>query len=209
MKMMNKFLILLLSALSSPQSQAVVILNDTVVNADYPSSEIGRETYDFDVNNDGRTDWSIIVSLSRFGSNGVNVQAAPTTGFIYQQLSLDDFALIIPLDAGTVIGSSLEDPANIWYHGYGQGLSSWANNQPFGSFYLQEGYLGFEFESDEGTHYGYAYLESLSTERMRISQVAWETEPGKAIQAGYVPEPSSSLLLILSIFMTLVQRKRV
>jgi hypothetical protein len=198
-----------LSVILTLPSQAVVFVGDTSVTAVLPSDELGTNTYVFDVNSDGRTDWSIQSTLSRFGSNGVNVIAEPTTGLIYQTLSPNDFARVVPLDAGTLIGGSLDNPVYSWYYGFGPPLSEWANNQAFGSFYLQKGYLGFEFESDEGTHYGYAYLESLGTGSMRISQVAWETEPGKAIRAGNIPEPSSSLLLSLSICMALAQRRRI
>ncbi len=197
-----------LFALTIIPVKAAIIISEASTVASAPI-EIGSNIYNFDVNNDGQIDWSMTSRTQVFGSNGVSVLSESTTGFIYQTLTVGDFARIIPLAAGTLIGTSLEDSIYSWYHGFGQGLSSRANNQNFGSFYLKEGYLGFELQADDGTHYGYAYLESLGTSSIRISQVAWETEPGKAIQAGNVPEPSSSLLLAISICLTATRRKRV
>ncbi len=204
--MTKHFLLFFTSALSS---QAIVLISDTIVVANPPQTELGSNIFDFDVNNDGEIDWSIKSQTQVFGSNGVNAIAASTTGFIYQTLSIGGFPLVNPLDSGTQIGSLLPGPTYSWFHGFDSPLSSLANFQTFGPFYLMKGYLGFEFQADDGTHYGYAYLESLGTSSMRISQVAWETEPGKSIRAGNVPEPSTSLLLVLSICTVVSLRKRI
>jgi hypothetical protein len=171
-------------------------------------SDIESNTYDFDVNNDGQIDWSIQAGITIFIAGGVNALAVPSSGFIYQTLRPGDQPRVYPLDAATLIGGALENPTFAWYNGFTPSLSSFNTNLIFGSFYLEEGYLGFQFEADDGTHYGYAYLKSLGTTHMQITEVAWETEPGKAIRAGNIPEPSSSLLLSLSIGIALTRRKR-
>jgi hypothetical protein len=205
--MLNYFIFF--SAIFAIPAQAVVVINDTTITAIRPAEEIGSNIYDFDVNNDGQIDWSIDARLSRFGWDGINALAVSTTGFVYQTPTLGDQPRVYPLEAGTLIGGSLEKPTHSWYYGFGPSLSSFSNGQTFGSFYLKEGYLGFEFEAEDSIHYGFAYLQSLGTGSMRISQVAWETEPGKAIRAGNIPEPSSFLLLSVSICMALAQRRRI
>ncbi len=56
-------------------------------------------------------------------------------------------------------------------------------------------FLGVRFERDGAIHYGWVALSSLFVgEDILIHQLAWETEPGKAIIVGQIPEPSAALL---------------
>jgi hypothetical protein len=211
--MMPKSSFFLLATVFALPSQAVVLIDNTFISARPPDGVLTENEavnkYDFDVNNDGEIDWSIEAGISIFAAGGVNAVAVPSSGFIYQTLTMGGFPDVYPLDAGAIIGDSLEDPSYSWYNGFSPNFSSFQQALTFGSFYLEEGYLGFQFEADDGIHYGYAYLKSTSTTSMTISEVAWETEPGKAIRAGNIPEPSSPILLALSTFMALAQRRRI
>ena len=70
-------------------------------------------------------------------------------------------------------------------------------------------FIGLELEKDGNTHYGWVEITSnLSV--IHDSQIhgwAYETDPGVAIAAGAIPEPSSILLLSLS-FPILFRRQR-
>ena len=70
--------------------------------------------------------------------------------------------------------------------------------------------IGIEFEAEDGIHYGYFDISPFSriAPRIILHGWAWETEPGKAILAGQVPEPSSLLLLASGACIALSRRRR-
>lgn len=67
-----------------------------------------------------------------------------------------------------------------------------------GDFGAKEGFLGFRFEGDEGTHYGYVEIRGHESSRFTLLSYAWESTPETAIITGAIPEPSNSLLLVLA-----------
>ncbi len=68
-------------------------------------------------------------------------------------------------------------------------------------------FLGIEFESDEGTHYGYLDIYMPAGWEMGyIMGWAYESEPGKAIVARPVPEPSYALLAGAGLALMLARR---
>ena len=66
-----------------------------------------------------------------------------------------------------------------------------------GSFFEKTGYLGFRFEGDEGTHYGYVQLNGKRVWDFEILSYAYESEPNTAIITGAIPEPSTSFILMV------------
>ena len=57
-------------------------------------------------------------------------------------------------------------------------------------------YAGFEFERDGQKHYGYFDLSGAEQSKdIILYGWAWETEPGRAIGAGAIPEPSTSVYI--------------
>lgn len=95
---------------------------------------------------------------------------------------------------------------------------------------LSDAYIGVEFEAEDGIHYGWIrftgfplmafpilnedgtfsgdYLRGLNQPGGYIHSWAWETEPGKAIVAGAVPEPGSSILGGIAALGLLAKRRR-
>ncbi len=75
----------------------------------------------------------------------------------------------------------------------------------------ERSYIGIEFESEAGTHYGYFDVspsERLgAVPRFIVHGWAWETIPGKSIRAGAIPEPSSLMLLIATAGMVWRRRR--
>ncbi len=93
---------------------------------------------------------------------------------------------------------------------------------------LSDAYIGVEFQAEDGVHYGWVrytgfpfvkipafdldgqpmgFFDNFNTPGGLISAWAYETEPGKAIIAGAVPEPGTSLLLAIA-SLALLRRKR-
>ncbi|MFT6863494.1 MAG: hypothetical protein ACJAVK_002055 [Akkermansiaceae bacterium] len=202
---MKKLLLsLILSVHTLPGTAAIIIEHSpvTVSRADrHPDS------FAFDVNNDGQTDWTLITNVSQTGSS-IGLLPALTTGFVYQTPPPTTQPWVYPLLNGTEIGSTFVTTTYEWFLGYQAPLSSSTGQGEFGPFAGEEGYIGFQFEADDGIHFGYAYFISNNGGSITVSEYAWETEPGKAIRAGNIPEPSSALLMILSFGLSLTRRKR-
>ncbi len=54
---------ILVFAITELKSEAAVIINDTSTLAVAPHTKIESNTYEFDVDNDNQTDWSIVANL--------------------------------------------------------------------------------------------------------------------------------------------------
>ena len=95
----------------------------------------------------------------------------------------------------------------------------------------QNAYMGLEFKINGQTHYGWIQFEGFGHPSVvfpvydeagnivtyvnipsilggRINSWAYETEPGKPIIAGAVPEPSQTLLLVAGFICLLARRGR-
>ena len=77
-----------------------------------------------------------------------------------------------------------------------------------GSFLGIRGYLGMEFLIDGQVHYGWMDLDNYNWNQTEIRGWAYETEPGKPILAGSVPEPSTLLLVCATLGSCLFFRRR-
>lgn len=73
----------------------------------------------------------------------------------------------------------------------------------------ERSYIGIEFESEAGIHYGYFDVSPSEwlAPRVLLHGWAWETIPGKSIRAGAIPEPSTMTLVVVSA-LSLMQRRR-
>ena len=69
-------------------------------------------------------------------------------------------------------------------------------------------YLGVEFEFDGNTHYGWVEIEiPFLLGGGVLRRYAFESEPGREIVAGFVPEPKVGALAMISISVLLGRRR--
>jgi len=166
----------------------------------------GPTSLDFDVNRDGKLDFTIKKVSSPFPVSRISLSELPgTTRFVYSG------EYVTALDHEVEIGSILGD--NTWNFDPISNirwdiLSSETQGEFFGEFTGKTAYLGFEFQADSGTHYGYALLKDYNANGMIVEGVAWETTPNKAILTGAIPEPTTSLLLGVVVVLSVGRRKR-
>ena len=76
---------------------------------------------------------------------------------------------------------------------------------------LPPGFLALEFEIGSEKHYSWLAIEHSSQEPLvfgRLTGWAYESTPGESIRAGAIPEPSTSLLLLISVGIGLFKRSR-
>lgn len=67
-----------------------------------------------------------------------------------------------------------------------------------GFFVGTRGYIGVEFLIEEQVHYGWIELSNLTWWQSEIHGWAYESEPGKSIIAGAIPEPGAAILVALA-----------
>ena len=175
----------------------------------------------FDLNRDGVPDFRfagdfLVAVVHGFNGNRlVSMLSAPP----------DLGADVLPVQAGAVLGLNTLLEAGDWL-GHADNGGYW-----FGLFLLQyeDAYIGVEFQAADGVHYGWiqytgygvpqfpAYDENGNFQGFylnwdhpggMINSWAWETEPGKAIVAGVVPEPSAALLSLSAAVFSLLRRRR-
>jgi len=97
---------------------------------------------------------------------------------------------------GEIIGPDLPSSKLEYFSGRGGLLSC----RTIGCIGLWGGgihFIGVEFIDEGEAHYGYIEID-IPISELPVGQVlafAYETEPNKAILAGAIPEPSSTLLL--------------
>lgn len=168
----------------------------------------------FDVNSDGLPDFlfrggaftTVILSV---GDNRYAAELAnpPNAG-----------ATVVPIVAGSLLGQDSTTFRGDW-------LSHTDNRGSSGSglqlLRMEDAYIGVEFMIEDDLHYGwiqyrgYRHPDSVvggfripvNTLGGFIDSWAYETEPGKAIRAGAVPEPSSLVLTFMGIAI-LIRRRR-
>ena len=179
-------------------------------NLCFPPQEFINAPYnhDFDFDRNGEIDFSLRKIVSPFSeSEGIRlIDLNLTTRFVYSP----DF--VSSLDEGFEVGPILSDPTKALRDINGPGspvLAAISDRFRFGEFSgNRTSYLGFEFQAETGTHYGYLEITDQGFNGMIIESVAWESTPGKSILTGAIPEPSSSLLLGITLTAFIGGRKR-
>lgn len=190
--------------------------SDAVVYVDVPEPEgflgIGpgnpfTKTFDFDGN--GTTDLEFLAGVDVFGFYVVGPEGAST-----RVVGVSGFG-VVPMQAGEEIGSILGPALNpraaafsspqSWFEltGYSQlsFIFSGDGNQiggpwhPFNDAYGEDAYLGFEFQGDDGIHYGWLRIHEFAGVGGFFREYAYNDTPDEGLMAGQIPEPSSVALL--------------
>jgi len=206
------------------------ITSSAVVYVDLPEPEgflgIGpgnpfTKTFDFDGN--GTTDLEFQAGVDIFGFYVVGAAGAST-----RVVGVSGFG-VVPMVYGESIGSILGPTANpraslfpsdqAWFEltGYSQ-LSHIFNdggNVTGGPWhpendaaYGEDAYLGFEFQGDDGTHYGWLRIHEFAGVGGFFREYAYNDTPGENILAGQIPEPSTTVLLIGGFAFVVGRRRR-
>lgn len=185
--------VILITLLAASTAQGVIIVNDTPQGVLTGSSQ---SQVIFDLDDNTVSDLTFTASRNfRFTVSGPS-----TTSVLREQSPISGGP--IPLQEGFLIGRDNLDPGFRFQSlSLGGGLLSFAFEDEttiFGGPFLGlTAYLGFEFEGDEGSHFGYALIREVGGTGGFIVQTAYETEPGVPIAAGAIPEPSACLLTML------------
>ena len=209
---MKKSLLFLFTASALPASSAIVL--DTEVrllgNLFFPPDHRVLAPYnlDFDVNQDGRIDFAIRKIVGSFtGAEVIRlIEMDPHTRFVYSS----DF--VASLEADFEVRPFLTDPSKELRFALGPGSETLAATQEsirFGEFFgNRTSYLGFEFQADTGTHYGYLQIVDQGSNGLIIERTAWESTPGKSILTGAIPEPTTPAFLAVVGILGLARRSR-
>ena len=181
-------------------------------NLFFPPSELVNAPYiqDFDLNDDGRIDFTLRKRIFTTGAQSISLaDTSGTSRFVYSS------ERIASLDQSFLIGPTLANNSMTLRLTFGAGSEVLAENSEglqFGEFVnFETSYLGFEFQADTGTHYGYAEITDQGANGFVIESVAWESEPGESILTGAqpaIPEPSTSVLCSICAFFLLGRRHR-
>lgn len=169
----------------------------------------------FDVNGDGVADFrftsgSFVAAIMGYGSNQfVSALAVPP----------DQGGYVIPVQAGSVIGADTALLSGDWHH-HTDNTSQphLSSGYSLGLLQHTSAYIAVSFEAEDGIHYGWIHYMGFDSPDNDyflpgvpggfINAWAWETEPGKAIVAGAVPEPSAALLFFAGSLMGFGRRNR-
>lgn len=208
-----KNLFLLIPFLGSVSTTNGVVIYHNVLQTIVALTPENNLRFDFDGN--GVVDWQIATFLRETQTFRVQINSPETTGFLYDFLPGGEFAVdFTPLEAGAVVGPDSESVSARFAVPLFFGTGVLAESFPAPSladqdhnFIGETAYLGFRFQGEEGVHYGYALLTDTTSRGTTILATAWETEPGKAIIAGAIPEPATSLFALLGVSFLLRRRR--
>lgn len=191
----------LLAGTTSSWSDIIGVQNHYVLGTKFET-----EFLDLDLDGNGSIDFRLYAGglspasgIGRENQNRCLIQPAPPPNIGGTVAALNP-GYIIGLDSGL-------DSSEEWF-----GLDGWDTLfQVFdtgiaGDFYQTRGYIGLEFEGDDGIHYGWLDVEGttssledhlIGNSSLIIHGWAYESAADESIAAGSIPEPSSVLLLTL------------
>lgn len=154
------------------------------------------ELFSLDMDTNGTIDFSL--SANSYYFSGISSESQ-NRYLIHPSTPPNIGGVVAALDAAYMIGLHPEGPTEEWF-----GIDDWGtfirvlDTGESGEFYEHRGYVGLEFNAEYGTHYGWLEIEGLThSSSIQIYGWAYESTPGVGIVAGAVPEPSSSILIIV------------
>lgn len=163
---------------------------------------------DLDLDENGTVDFSIVTSVNNFCG------IAPTDQnkyLIHPSPPPNIGGRVAALNANHLIGSNSGDNSPEEWFGvdgnYGTLISIWDVGST-GEFLRHRGFVGLEFESTDGTHYGWLDIEGVANggSYLFVHGWAYETTPDVGIIAGAVPEPSTIGLFIMGLGAVILRR---
>jgi hypothetical protein len=156
---------------------------------------------DLDLDENGTVDFSIVTSVNNFCGIAPDDQ---NKYLIHPSPPPNIGGSVAALDVGYLIGSNSGDNSpEEWFgidNNYGTLISIW-NVGSTGEFLRHRGFVGLEFESTDGTHYGWLDIEGVANggSYLIVHGWAYETTPNISIIAGAIPEPSSMILFVIGV----------
>lgn len=168
-----------------------------------------------DINDDSILDYQFFGGFFVAG-----IQSYGTNRFISTLATGKDIGgSVTAIPSGSIIGSDTTSLAGSWHiHSDNGGGSVFDLNFGPNSLQISDAYIGVEFATADGIHYGWIQYVGYSHPDKGlgyylpggfIDSWAWETRPGVPIVAGAIPEPSTTLLtLIASLSILRRNRKR-
>ncbi len=169
-----------------------------------------EELFELDLDSNGTIDFTLAAGMTHF--SGISSSNPDVNKYLILSSPPPNIGgSVAALDSGYVISpNSGEGTSEEWF-----GLEGW---DPFiillstgetGEFIDHRGYVGLQFEAEDGIHYGWLDIEGVLTRSsIRIRGWAYESTPGVGIVAGAVPEPSSIVLFAIGAFGAWTLRKR-
>jgi hypothetical protein len=165
---------------------------------------------DFPIVINGQTVLTFSAPLVAGQPSSFVVQPSSMSAVIGQQPFVDfpDNIWLVPLPTGTVIG-----PAAAGYNWFASSslITSARDTVTSGYFTdLESAYLGFQFQQNSETYYGWARIGCpvSGLNAGWIYDYAYVTTPNTPIMAGAVPEPSTTMLIILAVSVMSLKRKQ-
>ncbi len=190
------------------KSDAAIVYSDSIRSV-FGGGAADTNTIDFDFNEDGSTDLSFLASLSQFH---FIVSDPSSTSLVANSTSSGGPA---PLSEGDFIGAYDEfdtlflRPLSEGGGGLSFAFDSGGGVITGGAFLGLIAYMGFEFQADDGNHFGYILIrESGGGFGGFFLESGYETEPGLGLRAGAIPEPSVSAILVIGAAGLLFRRRR-
>ncbi len=221
MKTLNNLLLFTLLGMGCGVAAVVAIQTPPGRNSirEWSLPGIDPPILEFDLDGNGTADFR----FSRFANLGASLVSTGGNRFISTPANLGAGGSVEGVAAGSILGADPIVVSGGWH----------ATSVGGGGFDLvplqfEDTRIGVEFLAEDGIHYGWigytgfgiakvplydetgnylGFVEKPDEKGGLIHSWAYETEPGKAIIAGAVPEPGTSLLLAIA-SLALLRRKR-
>jgi len=147
----------------------------------------------FDLNGDGVNDFG-------FRNYNSTMSLVPAPGSLATATAGGGYQWYGPLNAGTMVSEILNAPLS--WSSEERYLVSYMMHDPTGEVVgigpwlgVDHGLLGVSFDIGGQTHYGWMRMSDVSETAFAVHDWAYETQPGLGINAGVVPEPSSTFVV--------------